>query len=95
MTMLEVFMKIAGKKILLISMLLGIVLFSGCVKATVVPESEAIVEEVTQYSTHEYPLERNGIMLHLDCVTEDGTEPENNILLIHGVTYSSHEFDID
>ena len=25
----------------------------------------------------------------------DGTEPKDNILLMHGSTYSSHEFDID
>ncbi|MCR4843294.1 MAG: alpha/beta hydrolase, partial [Eubacterium sp.] len=33
--------------------------------------------------------------LHLDCTTVEGTTPDKNILLIHGVTYSSHEFDID
>ena len=47
------------------------------------------------YSYTEYPLERNGIDLHLDCMTAAGTNPDRNILLIHGVTYSSHEFDID
>ena len=26
---------------------------------------------------------------------EDGTEPKDNILLMHGSTYSSHEFDIN
>jgi len=43
----------------------------------------------------EYPLERNGINLHLDCLQVGGMQPDKNILLIHGVTYSSHEFDID
>lgn len=43
----------------------------------------------------EYPLERNGIALHLDCMTTEDKTPKKNILLIHGVTYSSHEFDID
>ena len=47
------------------------------------------------YSYEVYPLERNGIDLHLDCLKEDGNEPDRNILLIHGVTYSSHEFDVD
>ena len=47
------------------------------------------------YSYTKYPLERNGIALHLDCVAMAGTQPEKHILLIHGVTYSSHEFDID
>ena len=33
--------------------------------------------------------------LHLDCVTVEGAEQEKSILMLHGVTYSSHEFDID
>ena len=48
-----------------------------------------------RYEYSEYPIERNGISLHLDRIALDGTEPEQNILLVHGVTYSSHEFDID
>ncbi len=51
--------------------------------------------EDVSYSYEIYPLERNGIDLHLDCLNEDGNEKGRNILLIHGVTYSSHEFDID
>lgn len=47
------------------------------------------------YVYEEYPLERNGIPLHLDCLKKSASEPKKNILLIHGVTYSSHEFDID
>ena len=47
------------------------------------------------YSYTEYPLERNGIDLHLDRMSVSGSNPDQNILLIHGVTYSSHEFDID
>ena len=52
-------------------------------------------DEEAKYSYTEYPLERNGISLHLDCVSQTGTNPERNILLVHGSTYSSHEFDID
>ena len=47
------------------------------------------------YDYAEYPLERAGIRLHLDCVTLAETKPDKHILLIHGVTYSSHEFDVD
>ena len=47
------------------------------------------------YDYKEIPLERNGIALHLDCVQKAGSVPAKNILLVHGVTYSSHEFDID
>ncbi|MBQ7593480.1 MAG: alpha/beta hydrolase [Synergistaceae bacterium] len=37
------------------------------------------------------PLERNGYKLHLESFGTDG-EP---LLLVHGLTYSSHEFDVD
>lgn len=47
------------------------------------------------YSYAEYPLERNGIALHLDRMAVEGKTPEKQILLVHGVTYSTHEFDID
>lgn len=48
-----------------------------------------------EFSYEEYPLEREGVDLHLDCMKREGTDPDKNILLIHGVTYSSHEFDIN
>lgn len=47
------------------------------------------------YTYKEFPLERNGIALHLDCLTAVGVASEKHILLVHGVTYSSHVFDID
>ena len=46
------------------------------------------------YTYAEHPLERNGIALHLDCMKVGDNAMERNILLIHGVTYSSHEFDV-
>lgn len=48
-----------------------------------------------EYIYSEYPLERNGIDLHLDCVSVKGDMTGRDILLIHGVTYSSNEFDTD
>ena len=47
------------------------------------------------YSITEYVVERNGIGLHLDRTTANGVRSEKQILLVHGVTYSSHEFDVD
>ncbi|MBQ3548472.1 MAG: alpha/beta fold hydrolase [Oscillospiraceae bacterium] len=47
------------------------------------------------YTYQEFPLVRNGVALHLDCLTMADAVPERHILLIHGVTYSSREFDID
>ena len=49
----------------------------------------------TAYISEVFPLEREGIDLHLECMKQEGSKPEKNILLIHGVTYSSHEFDIN
>ena len=51
--------------------------------------------EKTEYSYEVFPLERNGIALHLDCVKTENSDPAGQILLIHGSSYSSHEFDID
>ena len=51
-------------------------------------------EECT-YDYEEFPLERNGIALHLDCMKAENQSPAGQILLVHGSTYSSHEFDID
>jgi pimeloyl-ACP methyl ester carboxylesterase len=61
------------------------------------PQAAETVTEEAQYTftVTEYPLTRNNVDLHLDCTTPDGAQPEKNILLTHGVTYSSHEFDID
>ena len=56
--------------------------------------SAAFGEEAS-YSYEVFPLERNGISLHLDCVKTENRQPSSQILLIHGSTYSSHEFDID
>ena len=47
------------------------------------------------YVYREIPLRRNGIDLHLDCLALADAAPKKQILLIHGVTYSSREFDID
>ena len=39
------------------------------------------------------PLERNGIKLHLECMSSKNSM--NPLLLVHGLTYSSHEFDVN
>lgn len=48
-----------------------------------------------QYVYTEYPLERNGISLHLDRMELEGAMAEKNILLLHGSSNASHEFDMD
>ena len=70
---------------------------SGAAGTAAVESAESAAAEAPQesYSYEEYPLERNGISLHLDCVKAENTDPEKNVLMMHGSTYSSHEFDID
>lgn len=76
--------KILGTVLILIIMILCIF----CVNS-------AKTENNNTFSYTEYPLERNNIKLHLDKIEKSGKHPNKNILLIHGVTYSSHEFDIN
>ncbi len=52
-------------------------------------------ENACDYRDVVYPLERNGLQLHLACLSVDGTEPRGDVLLVHGLTYSSHVFDVD
>ena len=59
------------------------------------PSQTVTAEAEKSYTVIEFPLTRNGIALHLDRTTADGTKSRKNILLTHGVTYSSHEFDVD
>ena len=69
---------------------------SGCASDNTSGDEPGTKQEtVTEYSYQEYPLMRNNIDLHLDCVSDEKTQPEKSILLVHGATYSSHEFDID
>lgn len=47
----------------------------------------------TEITREVFPLEREGVKLHLECLKSGrGGEP---LLLVHGVTYSSHEFDVN
>ncbi|MCR5775448.1 MAG: alpha/beta hydrolase [Lachnospiraceae bacterium] len=78
------------KKILsiFICILLAAYSLTGC-------GTDGSVDKETGFEYSEYPLERNGIALHLDRICVEGAEPDKDILLIHGVTYSSNEFDTD
>ncbi|MCL2147491.1 MAG: alpha/beta hydrolase, partial [Synergistaceae bacterium] len=42
-----------------------------------------------------FPLERNGVKLYLERMQPSDDAPSNQILLVHGLTYSSHEFDVN
>ena len=77
----------------LILILLYICVLTGCKGEVNISEQNNKAETTYEYS--EYPLERNGLNLHLDCMSVSGKETGKDILLIHGVTYSSNEFDTD
>ena len=66
---------------------------SGCHKGITAGEPDRQAD--LEYFYTDYSLERNGIDLHLDRVSAEGSASQKSILLIHGVTYSSHEFDIN
>ena len=87
--------KIVKKKILLSFLVVLFCVYIGfCISNKKGTDIQDDLSELT-FIYEEIPLERNGIALHLDCMRTEGAEPDNNILLIHGLTYSSHEFDID
>lgn len=58
-------------------------------------ENTATVQASAKYEFRTHPLERNGYKLHLDSTKAKNTTPKKNILLVHGLTYSSHEFDVN
>ena len=41
------------------------------------------------------PLERNNVALHLERYIDQDGHKKKPILFVHGVTFSSHEFDVD
>ena len=41
------------------------------------------------------PLERNNVRLHLERYVEQDGQTKKPILFVHGLTFSSHEFDVD
>ena len=74
------------KALRLLCALLVVSIAMGCLSA---------LGEEQVYSYEVFPLERNGISLHFDCMKTGNSNPAKHILLIQGSTYSSHEFDIN
>ena len=79
-------MKLHMKFLALLCMLMVVIILARC-QDTFAIEDEFICKT--------FPLERNGISLHLDRVQKNNITPDGQILLLHGSSYSSHEFDID
>lgn len=78
--------RVTALLIFLLCLLIGMGILAGCGSSE---EGDA------KYNYQEYPIQRDGVDLHLDRVTLEGSQPEKDILLIHGATYSSHEFDVN
>ena len=89
-------MKLRKKILALLCIVMAVFTSAGCLTAF---GADAFGAETSGpeagYICETFPLERNGIPLHLDCVKKENTAPAGQILLVHGSTYSSHEFDID
>lgn len=65
------------------------------VAPTLQVETRQATEPKIRYSVETFPLERAGVNLYLQRLTVAGETPARQILLVHGLTYSSHEFDVD
>ena len=67
----------------------------GVILAAIILISAGNASAEKNFEIKTVPLERNGYNLHLDCLKVAGSTPKKNILLIHGLTYSSHVFDVN
>ena len=76
--------KMTGKRSFLF--LLTICFLCSLVYASVAQAAEILREAV--------PLERNHVALHLERYIEQDGQSKKPILFVHGVTFSSHDFDV-
>ena len=51
--------------------------------------------QAAEISCETVPLERNHVRLHLERYVEQNGQVKKPILFVHGLTFSSHEFDVD
>lgn len=83
------------------SFLLACALFMPCVSfaadVATAPALPAVAQEpAIRYAVDTVPLEREGVPLFLQRLSVAGDAGvQRQILLVHGLTYSSHEFDVD
>jgi len=85
-------MKTTLKRVFVLSLVLLLFLNRVCTYNT--PAADPETADI-EYHYAQYPFERNGYLLYLDCVSMEGISGGKHILLIHGSAYSSHEFDIN
>jgi pimeloyl-ACP methyl ester carboxylesterase len=56
---------------------------------------QSVVVFAADVHTEVFPLERNGVKLHLARYQTNDEGEKKPLLLVHGLTYSSHEFDVN
>ena len=79
-------------RILLTKKTFAILSFSICLLLHLLFISSALAADIFREVV---PLERNHVPLHLErYIVQDG-QKKQPVLFVHGVTYSSHEFDVD
>ena len=66
--------------------------FSICLLVNLLCFPTALAAEILREVV---PLERNHVPLHLERYIEQDGQKKKPVLFVHGVTYSSHEFDVD
>jgi len=70
-------------------------MFARCFLLAIVLVFHGFTAFAADIASQVFPLERNGVNLYLERLQVSGSTPEKQILLAHGLTYSSHEFDVD
>ena len=75
------------------SLILSVILVLIIASVSSCSEVKRSEKQRTEITREVFPLEREGIKLHLECL-KSGKDGEP-LLLVHGLTYSSHEFDVN
>ncbi|MDR1482732.1 MAG: alpha/beta hydrolase [Synergistaceae bacterium] len=69
--------------------------FTRCFVLLVVLAFQSAAAFAADVRAEVFPLERNGAALHLARYQTDEPGEKIPLLMVHGLTYSSHEFDVD
>ena len=77
-------MKDSGRRTVSILIMMGIMLILVC--------GQAVAASIV---TQTIPLVYDGYSLYVQNYQEDNGKEKEPVLLVHGLTYSSHEFDVD
>ena len=83
------------RKAVILSAALAVVMLLATAPCVNAQTSETLLNDVAgEFQDVVYPLEDGGLQLRLDCLSLKETEARRDVLLVHGLTYSSHVFDV-